>query len=150
WEIILLGLATILGIRGALSLALRDPLKLQRFDQIALGSLGLTLLAAASLQTFVVFLCVSISTYVGVALIVRHGGRNVKWLALLIPLQLAPLIYYKYADFLANGVLNLGFDSVRHLAIPIGISFYTFQKVAFVCDTLAYGKPLPKPLDFLN
>jgi len=34
--------------------------------------------------------------------------------------------------------------------IPVGISFYSFQKVAFVVDTLVFKQPLPRFLDYLN
>ncbi len=44
----------------------------------------------------------------------------------------------------------MNYASLRHLVIPVGISFYTFQKVAFVVDTLAFHKPLPRFLDYMN
>jgi D-alanyl-lipoteichoic acid acyltransferase DltB (MBOAT superfamily) len=69
---------------------------------------------------------------------------------ILIPLQLLPLAYYKYANFVANQVLGLDVLSLRNLLIPVGISFYTFQKVAFVVDTLAFQQPLPRFLDYMN
>src|SRR5206468_3444042 len=73
-----------------------------------------------------------------------------RYLALLIPLQLAPLFYFKYADFVANGIFRLNLMPLHQLLIPVGISFYTFQKVAFVIDTLAFKNPLPRFLDYLN
>jgi D-alanyl-lipoteichoic acid acyltransferase DltB (MBOAT superfamily) len=47
-------------------------------------------------------------------------------------------------------VLGLQQTSLKTLIIPVGISFYTFQKVAFVIDTLALKQPMPKFLDFMN
>jgi D-alanyl-lipoteichoic acid acyltransferase DltB (MBOAT superfamily) len=68
----------------------------------------------------------------------------------LIPLQFLPLFYYKYANFAANEVLNLKAGFLQGLVIPVGISFYTFQKVAFAIDTLHFRKPLPRFLEYLN
>src|SRR5215207_9643481 len=150
WYVILVCLGAIFGLRVVLSVTLQKAFPIQRYDQIALAALGLSLLWAASWETFLVFVCVTASTYIGVLLIIRHGGRHWVWLGILIPLQLGPLIYYKYANFIASGALKLKINSLRNLAIPIGISFYKFQKIAFVCDTIAYGRPVPKPLDFLN
>jgi D-alanyl-lipoteichoic acid acyltransferase DltB (MBOAT superfamily) len=39
---------------------------------------------------------------------------------------------------------------LRGLVIPVGISFYTFQKVGFAIDTLHFRKPLPRFLEYLN
>src|SRR4029450_2264438 len=64
--------------------------------------------------------------------------------------QLAPLFHYKYSNFVLNGLFNAEFDTLRDLLIPVGISFYTFQLVGFAVDTLAFRKPLPRFLDFLN
>jgi D-alanyl-lipoteichoic acid acyltransferase DltB (MBOAT superfamily) len=64
--------------------------------------------------------------------------------------QLLPLAYYKYANFALNDVFGLGIPGLSSLLIPVGISFYSFQMVGFVIDTLHYNQPLPKFLDFLN
>ena len=73
-----------------------------------------------------------------------------RYLFVLITLQLLPLFYYKYANFAVNQVLGLRIDWLRGLLIPVGISFYTFQKVAFVIDTLHLRKPMPRFLDYMN
>lgn len=120
-------------------------------DKVGLLFLGLFLLWCVSWITFVIFLCVAIGTYAGLGWILKyHARHSSKYLLLLIPLQLLPLFYYKYADFLGNRVMGLGVDWFRDLAIPVGISFYTFQKVAFVIDTLALKCRLPQFLDYMN
>src|SRR5207249_6177234 len=58
--------------------------------------------------------------------------------------------YFKYANFVANGIFRLEIAPLHQLLIPVGISFYTFQKVAFVIDTLVLKNPLPRFLDYLN
>ena len=125
--------------------------KRELFDKLALFSLGLFLLVSVSRITFIIFLVVAVGTYVGLAWICQQKeGTRRHYLYLLIPLQLLPLVYYKYSDFVGNQVLNLDLAWLRHFVIPVGISFYTFQKVAFVVDTLVFKQPLPRFLDFLN
>lgn len=149
WEYLLSGLALIVGLRFLLFSALRG--REQLFDKVALLALGLVLLLAVSWITFVIYLVVVAVTYGGLAWIRKHHEeQSKKYLLLLVPLQLAPLFYYKYADFSVNRVLGLEFDALRDLVIPVGISFYTFQKVAFVVDSLVFKHPLPRLLDYLN
>jgi alginate O-acetyltransferase complex protein AlgI len=121
------------------------------FDKAALLSLGLFLLVCVSWVTFLIFLLVAVLSYVGLQWILRQDPRSWhRYLFVLIPLQLAPLVYYKYANFVVNEILHCEVPSLRHLIIPVGISFYTFQKVAFVVDTLAFKQPLPRFLDYMN
>jgi alginate O-acetyltransferase complex protein AlgI len=54
-----------------------------------------------------------------------------------IALNLAALVYYKYAGFLAetvNAAVNAGLP-VPHIVLPLAISFFTFQQIAYLCDT---------------
>ncbi len=53
-----------------------------------------------------------------------------------VGLDLLALAYFKYADFLigtANAVLD---DRIpfQHVVLPLGISFFTFQKIAYLVD----------------
>lgn len=66
-----------------------------------------------------------------------------------LALNLGCLFYYKYYDFFINNI-NAVFktDFVLHrLVLPLGISFFTFQQLAFVIDS--YKKETPK-YDFLS
>src|SRR4029450_3921168 len=54
-----------------------------------------------------------------------------------IALNLAALVYYKYAGFLAE-TINAAVDAglpVPHIVLPLAISFFTFQQIAYLCDT---------------
>lgn len=149
WEYLASGLILILGARLVWSRIASSTL--ETFDKLALLLLGLSLLLCVSWVTFLIFLTVAAVTYAGLLWIQKyHPQHATKCLVVLIPLQLAPLVYYKYANFIGNGLLNLNIDSLRHLLIPVGISFYTFQKVAFVVDTLVHKCPPPKFLDYMN
>ncbi len=85
----------------------------------------------------------------------RQGGRT--WLVGAVVLSLGCLGFYKYGGFLvrtSNQVLAaLGLDSnwgPLEIALPIGISFYTFQALSYTIDVsrghLQHRKSLP---DFL-
>lgn len=149
WELLLLALGVILTLR--LVLTRRGAATLENYDKVALFGLGLFLLGCVSLITLLIFLVVAIGTYVGLDWVLRHDERRRgRYLFLLIPLQLLPLFAYKYANFIVNQVFDGRIEVLRDLVIPVGISFYTFQKVAFVLDTLHFHKPLPRFLDYLN
>lgn len=149
WGYLFLGLALILG--GRVMVGRSHPERLPHYDRVTLIALGMFLLVCVSVLTFAIWLAVALGSYYGLRWILRHdAGSPRKYLFLLIPLQLAPLLYYKYSDFVLNRVLGLEFDSLRHLLIPVGLSFYTFQKVAFILDTLAFKERLPALLDYLN
>lgn len=121
------------------------------YDRTAILGIGLFLLGCVSPLTLAIFLFVCVITYLGLALFLRGAGlpRYIV-LAILVPLQLIPLLYYKYGDFFANGILRQGIPGLSELIIPVGLSFYTFQVVGFVVDTVILKHPLPSFLDFMN
>src|SRR5689334_9338022 len=124
-------LASVLGLILALRFLIRRFVKsTDEFDRWGLLLIGLSLLLGVSRITFLIFLVVAVGTYIGLKWILQaHGRAPRRYLLILIPLQLLPLFYYKYANFVMNDALSLNLDSLRHLIIPVGISFYTFQKV---------------------
>jgi len=125
--------------------------RVESFDKWALIGLGLFLLLHVSWITFLIFLVVAVGSYFGLKWILnRQAPGHARYLLVLIPLQLLPLIYYKYSNFAVNQVLGLHVAGLHDLLIPVGISFYTFQKVAFVIDTLALKKTMPGFLDYMN
>jgi D-alanyl-lipoteichoic acid acyltransferase DltB (MBOAT superfamily) len=148
WVLLGCGLGVILLLRWLLRRPLGENLTF--YDKAALAGLGLFLLASVSWVTCLIFVVVAAVSYGGMVLLARLGAGPWPWLAVLVPLQLAPLFYYKYSNFVLNEVLGGRYEGLRDLVIPAGLSFYTFQMIAFVVDTLAARKPLPGPLDFLN
>jgi alginate O-acetyltransferase complex protein AlgI len=148
WELLVAGLTLILLLRYAV--ACWKPNGTLLYDKVSLLLVGLALLFSVDWLSFSIFLLVAISTYFGLNLILKQQSKNAhRYLFLLIPLQLFPLIHFKYSGFLQE-ILGLNMPRSASLAIPVGISFYTFQKVAFVLDTLARKQPMPKFLDFMN
>ncbi len=53
-----------------------------------------------------------------------------------VTLNLGVLFYFKYYDFFVSTVNSLfGCDwALKHIILPLGISFFTFQQVSFVAD----------------
>lgn len=57
--------------------------------------------------------------------------------ALAVALNLGVLFYFKYYDFFADTVNSVFGASwtLRHIMLPLGISFFTFQQISFVIDS---------------
>ncbi len=95
----------------------------------------------------------------------RREKRALARSALIVTLtaNIGCLAFFKYAGFLAQSLLNLltslghapantsPFDFLISLALPIGISFYTFQTLSYVIDVYR-GKVAPQRnfLDFFT
>jgi len=142
--------ALLLLAAGNFLLRRRDTAR-TRFQKLWLAVVGLGLLGMASVETLLVFGGVLVVAWVGCAWGMRLSARGRKMcLAVLAPLLLLPLFVYKYSHFVVNDLLGQNIDTLRHLLIPIGISFYSFQILGFCIDTLLRGKPLPAFVDYLN
>jgi D-alanyl-lipoteichoic acid acyltransferase DltB (MBOAT superfamily) len=65
-----------------------------------------------------------------------------------ITFNLALLGYFKYSDFFLMNLNRLGTEiPLLHLALPLAISFYTFQQIAYLVDSY---RGETKEYDFLN
>ena len=83
-------------------------------------------------------------------------GRRKGVLALAVVLNIALLLYFKYANFFVaemNAMLaRFGGGAVpwAAVALPIGISFFTFQKVSYLVDVYrGVAQPARNALDYL-
>ena len=67
--------------------------------------------------------------------------------------NIGQLLYFKYTDFFItniNNIFNLDI-SLLHIIMPIGISFFTFQIIAYMIDVYnKKHKPAKKLLDFMT
>ena len=71
-------------------------------------------------------------------------------LVLTIVLLLAPMMFYKYLPFVTENIAALvpGFPVRPRQHLPIGISFYSFQAIAYVVDVYRGMKPERHPGQF--
>ena len=72
-----------------------------------------------------------------------RGGRAAKYICgISVGISLCFLLYFKYTDFFLqnfNAVTGADFP-LLHIALPIGISFYTFQIISYTVDVYR-GEP---------
>ncbi len=74
------------------------------------------------------------------------------WMVVGVAFNIGMIGYFKYFDFFIENV-NALFKSdftLRNILLPLGISFFTFQQVAFVVDSYRRKTELPKFLDYCN
>lgn len=74
------------------------------------------------------------------------GNKNRGWLILGVTFNLGLLGTFKYADFILQS-LPIG-SAPLDLALPLAISFYTFQQIAWLCDIYQGRTQLPKATDY--
>ena len=129
------------------------------FDSIGLASLSLILFFNASTSSFIVFVFEIVFNYLMVQLMLRRQGWQAKSIAtLVIVFNISVLAYFKYLTFFVEDVIGL-VTTVPETwqqnspipvfnTIPPGVSFYTFQMVAFVVDSLMAKRK--KPIGFID
>ena len=68
-------------------------------------------------------------------LLSRRARKEIMILA--VALNLSVLFYFKYYDFFISTVNTVFGTSaaLKHILLPLGISFFTFQQISFVIDT---------------
>jgi len=79
-----------------------------------------------------------IANYILTDFIRKAEGRKRYWLTFMgVALNLALLAYFKYTNFFFDNVeaLTGANFNLAKIALPIGISFFTFQQVAYCTDT---------------
>ena len=67
----------------------------------------------------------------------NDGSKKKMFLIIGIALDLGTLGYYKYAGFLVsilNDIMGKEIISMSQIALPIGISFFTFQAISYIAD----------------
>ncbi|MDR3347645.1 MAG: MBOAT family protein, partial [Helicobacteraceae bacterium] len=81
---------------------------------------------------------IAVNFSVGKAIARTPNRRNAKWLMIGgVTFNLALLGYFKYADFLLenfNGIFGASVP-LTHIILPLAISFFTFQQIAFLVDS---------------
>lgn len=87
--------------------------------------------------TYVIIMIISIIlTFVFGLLMDKYTNHKKTFLILCICLNIGILVYFKYTNFLIENInlwLSNKIDFI-YVALPIGISFYTFQLISYIID----------------
>ena len=125
-------------------------------------TLAKTLLVLASLYFYawfnlsylpIILVSIAVNYAAGRCLTANIGNLWRKlWLVLGICFNIGLLGYFKYTDFFIENVNALFGSSfmLKHILLPLGISFFTFQQIAFIIDCYKCKKLLPKFIDYCN
>lgn len=124
------------------------PYRKTTLRNIYLLLLGYVLYALWKPVFLIVLIWVTLSTYFGALSIEVNGDsrKRKQKMILFLLLSLLPLTIFKYYNFL-NENISVFFDSLGiriilpglNWAIPVGLSFYTFQSLSYLLDVY-YGK----------
>ena len=118
------------------------------------AAFSLVFYSALSIWYLAVLLATSLIDFGAARAIEKHRNRARLFLLLSVSANLGVLFFFKYASF-AAGVgndlghlvgLDLGLRG-HDLPLPIGISFYTFQSIAYVVDVYRGTMPAIRRLD---
>jgi len=131
-------------------------LKAAKLSKIWLVLASLYFYAQGSRDFLVFFLLIIVFNYlIGMAIIKKSESKK-DWIALLLLWigliqNIGLLCYYKYTDFLVNNVNRLlGTDFIlKNVLLPIGISFFTFQLIAYLVDCYRGNVKANSFLDYL-
>lgn len=82
--------------------------------------------------------------------IIRSDHKK-KWLAVGVAGNLALLGFFKYTDFVISIINDVSAASVplQHIMLPLAISFFTFQQIAFLTDCYRGKTEEKKLLDYM-
>ena len=72
-----------------------------------------------------------------------EAAKRKPYLILGILFNVGLIFYFKYYDFFIeniNAVFRTDFN-LRHIVLPLGISFFTFQQISFIVDLSTRSKP---------
>lgn len=104
---------------------------------------------------FIVLASITIDFYLVKWLYISKGRKKLILTAISVFINIGLLAYFKYANFFIENIdvllSNLGFKTVHwvKVALPIGISFFTFQKITYTVDVYRNAHaPLGKLSDY--
>src|SRR5215212_10807105 len=128
----------------------------KRGQNVLLLAASYLFVASWSLQFALVYLALTLVNFVAGRVAPREDRRGRLALYSGIVVNIAALIYFKYANFFVPGVLaaleRLGLHAdVRSLEIllPIGLSYFVLQAVAYLLDMRqGVAPPVTSPVNF--
>lgn len=122
---------TLILVSGLKAIGLRQPLP---WIASAASLIFLYINSDISLAIAIVSICLN---YFGARYLLSH--RSKQFLIAIITINLAILGYFKYSILIDKTLFGNTLPLTWRIALPLGISFYTFQQIAFVSDVY-WGK----------
>ena len=100
------------------------------------GSLCFYIVGSINHPEHIILLIVSMLVDFEVGLLIeKHEKRKKLFLSLGIIFHLLCLCLFKYWNFIAGEIGSIGcVDLTLNIALPVGISFYTFQGISYIAD----------------
>ncbi len=105
---------------------------------------------------FIFLLILSLTVNFYIVRQIYRSNRRKTYLLFSVLINIGLLVYFKYANFFINNVnfllLSIGLKTIEwtKVALPIGISFFTFQSLTYTIDVYRnVHKPLDKIGDYL-
>ncbi len=101
---------------------------------------------------FIIFFSIIIDFFIAKFIHQSKGKKRKLWLTIGISINLGFLIYFKYANFFVENInssfsfLGLNALSFAKVALPIGISFFTFHEMSYIIDVYRKDKPPMKSI----
>ena len=88
--------------------------------------------------------------HVGKLIKAREGPKKKRWLTFGVGINLLLLAYFKYFNFFIDNInaftaMDLNFETI---ILPLAISFFTFQQIAFLVDSYKGLLDELKPVDY--
>ena len=109
----------------------------RRAGMCVLALASLVFYAQMGLQAVPIIACSIIGNYALAAWMASiPPERRYPILVIGVALNITALAYYKYWNFVAANLNHVGLGlRIEHIILPLAISFYTFQQIAFLVDT---------------
>lgn len=100
--------------------------------------------------TAIVAVSVVLNYGFGIAIDTQQASRAKQWLlAVAVATNLALLVFFKYAGFVAHTLFGVAPDAgVMQIHLPLGISFFTFHAISYLVDV--YRRDAKAERSFVN
>lgn len=120
------------------------------FAKIYLAAVSMFFYAYAGLPGFQWLVISIIFNYLVVLLMKRMHNKVILWIGIIFNVVL--LFYFKYTNFAILTINDLLHKSIplTKMVLPIGISFFTFQQIAYIVDSYRGKLEKHSLLDYIN
>jgi len=101
------------------------------------------------IYVFLMLVSVLVNYLVGLKIGTNEGGKRRTALFVGVAFNVLVLVTFKYLSFFVAQLSGLGLSLPQtHIALPIGISFYTFQSISYLVDVYRGDSPMQRK--FMN